>query len=303
MRTPNYIAPIRGSDPPLGCPWEGSPENRRPWQYPITVIIPHLDTPEQIALAVSLWRLSVPEPYIIIVDTGSTEANFARIEDLRSPSVEVHALRLHGVRHASELVSIACDLGMQLCRTNIALHTHSDVFITRRDVPLTFCKRVSHSCPVLGYRMSPRPHPDAKWMLSHTLTGFWMPTADRIGLTWSMRRAFQVLGSDYVSMGDVGVSWPDTETGFNYCLRSAGLKPTFLGDEKNAVRHVDDNIDHCRSLTCSKLYSPSYYEQCMEWVRQATAEAKQRLESWSAEPPIHKTDARGKFIAMIPMPK
>lgn len=268
-------------------------------QWPLTVMIPHLETPDQLEIALQLWQAAVPQPWIIVVDTGSSAGVLDRVRSMRADNVEVMEAGTHGVRHASEPVAIACDLAMSACRTEVLLFTHSDVFIRDRNIPRFFVESVTAKYPAVGYRMSPRDNSDWQWMLSHTLTGLHIPTMDRIGATWSMRRCFTRLGVAYTTAGMVGVTWPDTESGVNYCLRDAGIKPVFLGDETNAQRHVDERLDHCRSMTCGKLYSPAHFARVQEWLRSAEEEARQRAVSWVSRGPVGRVDARGRFTGMI----
>lgn len=298
----SLIAPDR-SNIGSGKPWEGKPGLRLPWHYPISVMIPVLDTPDELALTVDLWKASSPTPFIVIVDTGSRVENLEAIRGLRAPGVVVLEVPVQGVRHASEFVAIACDAGLAAAQTPVMIFTHSDVFIRERQIPQQMIERCNVKYPAVGYRMSPRDHPDSRWMLSHTLTALHVPTADRIGLTWSMRRCFARLGTDYTTAGMVGVTWPDTESGFNYVLRDNGITPFFLGEEQNAVRHVDSYIDHCRSMTCSKLYSPGHYAMCRQWLDSARSEAIARLAEWNATPVRSPVDTRGRYKEMIPLGK
>jgi len=295
-----YVAPIR-QEPRPPHPWEGQAGCRRPWHYPFSVSFCHMDTPTEASLVCSLWKLAIPRPYIIIVDTGSKPENLEKLQILRTDGVEVLSLPMHGFRHASEFVSVGCDVALAACRTDMMVFTHSDCFIRDRAVGRFFLERVSPRFPAVGYKMSPRAHPDCKWMLSHTLTGLHIPTCDRIGLTWSMRRCFAHLGTPYVTAGTVGVSWPDTESGFNYCLRDAGIKPFFIGEEANNVRHTDGLIDHCRSTTCSKLYSPGHHALVKSWLEPAHQEANARIAEWSGTPLAGEQRADGRFTRMVPL--
>lgn len=76
---------------------------------------------------------------------------------------------------------------------------------------------------------------------------------------------------------------PDTEILGNYILRLNKIKPHLIGHEKNFARQKDENIDHIRSYTSGKLYSPPYYKQASEWFGAAKQEALERIESWKNE--------------------
>ena len=123
------IAPIR-DDLNNSIPWEGDCVNR-PWSYQITAVVPVIDTVEELKVCVELLQLQTIQPFIIIIDTGSTEANYKEIEKLRSEDIEVHSIRLNGVLHPSDLPAMAMDLGFSLCRSDYLFATHSDCFLSR----------------------------------------------------------------------------------------------------------------------------------------------------------------------------
>lgn len=275
------LAPLRNTSQ-WKRPWEGSCE-KKPWQYKVTVAIPVLDTFDQLELCIKLIRMQTEKPYIVIIDTGSCSEQFEKIESLRDDDLEVHALRLNGVLHPSDFPAIAMDLAFSLCRTEFLFATHADCFLRRRDFIehlLTLCPKES---PVVGYEISPRGHNDWHEMVSHTASMYYMPTMDRIGFGWSMRRL-----CNYYNISDYrpNVSrpqWPDTEILGNYILRTNKIKPYLIGSEENFERKKDENIDHFRSFTSGKLYSPDYYKKATEWYEDAKKEALERLKSWEQE--------------------
>lgn len=272
------LAPLRNV-PQWQQPWEGNC-TKKPWQYRVTAVVPVLDTYEQLEICIRLLQMQSERPYVLIIDTGSSPEQYAQIESLRDEDVEVHAIRLNGVLHPSDFPAMAMDMAFSLCRTELLFATHADVFLRRRD----FVEHLTTLCPskssVVGYEISPRCHADWHGMVSHTASMYHMPTMDRIGFGWSMRRL-----CNYYNIRDYrpNVSrpqWPDTEILGNYILRSFKIKPHLIGSEQNFERKKDENIDHLRSYTSGKLYSPNYYEIVNQWYEDAKTEALERLRSW-----------------------
>lgn len=260
---------------PVFAGWNGN-AGRKPWDYKVTAAIPHLETIEPLRLCIDVLRCQTERPYILVVDTGSSQKTRAELEALRAEDVEIHFVAAHGYRHASEPVTVALDVAQALCRSEYLFHTHADCFLRRFDFIESISARCGTENPVLGYRMSPRDWAtdEWKWMVGHTATLLHVPTIERIGATWSMGRMNSVYGYPFKS-GCGG--WPDTETGFNCILRDAGIKPTFIGDDRNGERQVDENIDHVRSYAGSKIYSEKYHQKASGWMEAAIAEAKARI--------------------------
>lgn len=263
----SLVAPLAG--------WAGKIA-RKPWDCRITAAIPHLETVEPLSVCIDVLRQQTARPYIVVIDTGSSEHTRAELEALRAEDVEIHYLRAHAYRHASEPVAVALDVAQALCRSEFILHTHADCFLRRADFLESMISRCTPENPVLGYRMSPRDWAtdEWKWMVGHTATVLHMPTINRIGATWSMQRMHTQFGYPWKS-GCGG--WPDTETGFNCILREAGIAPEFIGDDRNGERQVDENIDHVRSYAGSKIYSEKYHAKAAPWMVAALAEARARI--------------------------
>lgn len=78
-------------------------------------------------------------------------------------------------------------------------------------------------------------------------------------------------------------NWPDTEILGNYILRENKIKPLLIGKEENQSRTIDENIDHVRSYTASKMYSPKYFDVTSKWLEDAKEEAKKRIIKWKIE--------------------
>lgn len=262
-------------------PWEGFCQ-KKPWNYEVTAVIPCLNTPETLPICIELLRLQTSRPFIMIIDTGSTEKNLRLTEEMRSDDVEVHSIRLNGVRHPSDYPAMAMDLAFSLCRTEYMFATHSDCFLRSRKVLEHFLNLCRTKSPVVGYELSPRAHEDWVGMVSHTASMYHMPTMDKIGFGWSLRRLCNRYGIVDYKPDPNKPNWPDTEILGNYILRENNIMPHLVGKEGNHCRTLDDNIDHFRSYGAAKMYSPEYYPKVSEWYHLAKSEALARIEEWSS---------------------
>lgn len=271
------IAPARGRQ----RAWEGTVE-RKPWQYQVTAAIPVIDLPEIVAVVIELLRLQTERPYIIVIDTGSTPDNLAKIQALRAADVEVHSIRAHGWRHPSEPVTAAMDLATGLCHSPYLFCTHADCFLMRRDV-LAEMVKLTKQYKAVGYQITERHHPDWQYALGHTCTMLDMATADAIGLQWSMRRYYSVISQTWGNNPHTG-GWPDTESLFNAQLVAAGVKPFIFGTERNHQRNRDGTIDHCRSVPSAALYSPGHTQLMAADLADALSSARQRIHDWRRTP-------------------
>lgn len=274
------IAPVRNTKT-IDAPWEGICK-KKPWQYNVTAAIPVLDTFECLEICVKLLQLQTEKPYILIIDTGSCEEELEKINSLRSENVEVHSLRLNGTQHPSDFPAMAMDVAFTLCRTEYLFATHADCFLRRKDLLAELLNIVKTETPVAGYEISPRAHSDWKGMVSHTATMFNISAMDKIGFGWSLRRLANIYGLKDYKPNPMRPSFPDTEILGNYILRYYKITPRLIGSELNFCRHTDDNIDHCRSITSGKLYSPPYFAEASKWMADAKEEALQRIKEWSA---------------------
>jgi hypothetical protein len=275
------LAPIRNMDAE-SAPWQGSCDIK-PWEYEITAVIPVIDTHESLELCVALLRLQTVKPYIIVVDTGSTNENLTKIMAMHDEDLEVHCIRLNGTLHPSDPVCMAMDLAQSLCRTEYMFATHSDVFLRRRDLledMLGQCGDETGRFPVVGYEMSPRQHDDWEGMISHTCTMYHTRTMDKIGFGWSMRRLASMYGLNSQEPHPDRPNWPDTEILGNIILRQHEIDTKIIGKESNFQRNKDDNIDHCRSISLGMLYVPDYYKKAKIWLDEAKEEAKERIKMW-----------------------
>jgi hypothetical protein len=258
--------------------WQGRLP-RKPWEYPITAVIPHMETAEPLRACVELLRLQTQRPYLMVIDTGSSESAKAALEAMRAEDLEVHCISAHGYRHVSGAVDAAQDLAFALCRSEYLYCTHADCFLRRRDYLEWLLSLCGPDRPAVGYQMSPRDWLTDLWqgMVSHTATLLHMPTMRRLGVTWSIERSCEQFG-----MPRAHSSWPDTETCMNLCLRAAGVQPFLIGNEENFKRHLDENVDHIRSFPGSRVYGPEYHAKAQVWMEGALREAWQRVSLWKA---------------------
>jgi glycosyltransferase involved in cell wall biosynthesis len=281
--TKEDIAPLRGQGiNTTQAPWEGNLK-KKPWDYQITVAIPTLDTAETLEICIELLRLQTEKPYILVLDTGSKGAQYEKIRNMQADDLEVHSLRLNGVQHPSDFPAMAMDVAFSLCRTEFIFATHADCFLRKKNFLTELLTISKNNSPVVGYEMSPRAHNDWKGMVSHTATLYHMPTMDKIGFGWSLRRLCNMYNIKDYKPSPLRPNWPDTEILGNYILRFYKIKPHLIGHEENFKRQVDENIDHVRSYTSGKLYSPGYYEQASEWFKCAKEEALERITEWKNE--------------------
>lgn len=236
---------------------------RKPWvEHSLTVCIPHLDTPELLAATVKLWQLQWSVPFILVLDTGSMlPQSDALLTTLAAqPGVEIARLQIAtAMEHPSDRISIAMDYAFSRCPTECLLATHVDVFPKHRGLADKFRSLCTAATPVVGWEMSPRgagPRGLIDGSLSdgipgHALATFHMPTMDRIGAGWSIRRAHHVFGLPRGSTSTSG--WPDTEVCLGKLLAIHGIKPVFLGRETNAEIQETDDWLHARSSTLRLL--------------------------------------------------
>lgn len=272
------ISPVYG-DLTISNPWEGSIE-KKPWNYEITAVIPCLNTFETLEICIELLRLQTVRPFIMLIDTGSLDEDLKKTQSLRNEDLEVHTIALNGVRHPSDYPAMAMDLAFSLCRTNYLFATHADCYIRKRTLLeelLELCKTKS---PAVGYELSPRAHEDWVGMVSHTASMYDMKIMDQINFSWSLRKLCNRYNIVDYAPDPMKPNWPDTEILGNYILRENNIKPYLIGKEGNQIRTLDENIDHFRSYTAAKMYSPDYFQTTKEWFEDAKNQALKRIEDW-----------------------
>lgn len=274
-----HIAPVENV-PTTEKPWTGDCE-KKPWDYRVCVAIPVLNTPETLEPLLTLLRMQTVRPFVMLIDTGSNDQNLSKIQSFSSEDVEVHSLRFNGVKHPSDFPAIAMDFAFSACRSPFLFATHADCYPRRKDLLESFLTMCPKKSPVVGYEITPRAHKDWKGMVSHTATMYDMKTMDMIGFGWSLRRLAHMVDINDHSPVPTRPNWPDTEILGNYILRHYDIKPHLVGSEENFSRTQDENIDHFRSFTSGKMYSPEYFKQAKGWFASAKKDAEERIKEWS----------------------
>jgi hypothetical protein len=257
-------------------------KRRKPWQFNVTVSIPHLNTIDMLRACLSCLRWQTERPYIHIIDTGSTPAVKAELESFNADDCEVHYLHAGPQRHPSALIAVAIDLGISLTWTERHYTTHVDVLLKKKNWIETLAKLCNAARPVVGYEMSPRDWVTDLWrgIVGHTTTMMYVPTIRTLGLIWNMPYAFSMLG---VQPG-VTAGWPDTESGFGMLCRGAFVRIHLVGHETNDPFYEDENLHHIRSYTARRgwPHSPSWDRDA---YHQRVAEILADVDRWTKTSP------------------
>jgi len=273
-------APVRGI--PTGKAWEGA-AGIKPWDFAVECHLAVLDPGEHLEVVIALLRAQSVRPFIVLTDTGSLPENLDRLEAMRAPDLEIHSLRFAGNRHPSDPVAVACDLAFAMCRTEKIVMTHDDVFLRQRTSLEQLLEMTSKATPAVGFQMTPRDHPLWTTTVAHSLACFHMPTMRRIGATWSLRRAAEMLGAEHDQHGRL-LNALDTETAPSLVLGEFGIKPLLIGEERNFEQTIHPMARHCRTTAGAKLYSPAHYAKAQGWIAEAIDEAAANLTAWNNHP-------------------
>jgi len=280
-QSPPPTVPQRGEFYPVT--WQGK-LHRKPWHYTITAAIPCFEHARETAIVIELLRLQTCRPYIILVDTGSKARELTKLEALRADDVELHLFRRNAMQHACDSVASAMDLAFSLADTPYVFTTHQDCFLRARHFLQHLMDNI-HGLAAIGYQLSPRKFKGWEHHLGHTATLFSIAEYDRMGVTWSLRRAANLLGVGRPANDMTVFDAIDTEAAFNKIFLNAGAKTAFVGSEQNFIRTKDDFIDHCRSLVCTGLYYPDHYAIARTWANEALREAQERIRLWRSSGP------------------
>ncbi|HEV3022513.1 MAG TPA: glycosyltransferase family A protein [Pirellulales bacterium] len=240
--------------------WEG-PLAKRPGEFRVTALVPHCDTPDLLKLCLGFLKRQTEVPYVMVVDTGTSDAKLPELLALRDDGVEIHQVNCHGTDHPVSAVAYAMDLGLAACRSEFLWCLHSDCFVTNRKMLDELLARAGAPAagrhPVIGYRTMPKPdlpagrhgeRNECRNMVSHTCTLLHVPTLDDLDVTWSMRR----LRRQAEKAGRA--VHIDTEMALNYRLLDRGVVPLILGDETFDEIETDANRVHLRAATARRIY-------------------------------------------------
>lgn len=280
---PVTIAPLRDRS----IHWLDRCRGSLPWKdKPVSVILPMLEYNVTLDLVLEGIRRQTIPSVIYIIDTGSVETT-NRIAALRDKNTEVIQLRMQGWWHTSMPVAAALDAAWGIINTPYAFFTHDDCFLKKQ----TCLEELVELCSThhaVGHQITKREDPNWETNFGHTMFMLDVPWADRLGLSWNMRR-FEAITGVSVDPLKCKMGYPDTETMMNHVFREAGFvpsfspetgRPLFTGREANFTRNVDDWLDHCRSMTCA-FYDAVYYKTCLDWARSAMADAVERYKTWA----------------------
>jgi len=260
---------------PVGQNWRGT-VSKKPQNYRVTAVIPHLNTPDILEVCIDLLRNQSEKPYILAIDTGSTEDYTDNLELLRGEDCEIHYLKSHSWMHPSEPVAVAQDLALLLCKTPFMFCTHADCFLTSRTL-LEDWLGMMDEISVLGYQISPRPYKGWENEFGHTALMFNVLDIKTKGINWDMQAYCRSKGPST----NFGPNDPDTESNFNRTLQLSGLKYKFIGDgELNYVRNLNEHFDHPRSYASSKIYNKQHFKKIGPDMHFALREARQRIFEW-----------------------
>jgi hypothetical protein len=256
-----YIVPnIRGSGQTR---WRGL-GTKPPWAYSTTVVIPHYGPNVRILMsAVESWRHQFNRPYILVYDTGTPSKYHPDIRAISSEDVEVHFMRWHGLREPLTSVSLAFDHGIIDCRTRRIIFTHNDVFPLSQTIVDELVNLCDESNPVVGYESHYLSERVPDKLVGTQLTCAYLPTLNRVRLRWIS--------------GDRDDS---PEEGFGLSLHYAGIKPRFIGIEKNSINVRTTHFHHVGKFTTAPLYYPGIVHHVNIAASEVIEEAEKRLMRW-----------------------
>lgn len=252
---------------------------RKPWDFDLEVSMPHYESLETLPTVIELLRTQTIRPFISIIDCGSSEETCKKLEAMRADDLEIHYHRFNGVRHISDFPATACDFAFSICRSAKLILMHTDVFLRAIDSLETMTDMCGKASPVIGFQMTPREHPGWKTAITHTFSVFHMEQMRRIGATWSLPRACEMLGCEHSMTSEMG-NMLDTETAISMVLQRAGIKPLFIGTEENFQMTRHPLVHHVRSFTGTGLYCQTKRIEAEARLAEAMAEAEKNLHDW-----------------------
>ncbi len=251
---------------------------------PVTINLPHRDTPDLLEAVLPLWLLQTHPVVIDVVDTGSTPDNLPALKKIcaaAGPNVRLHLLQQRLWKHASEPVAIACELSQIFADTPRVLWSHVDVFPRRRDLVEHWASLCDSDTPVVGYEISPRDHVNgwiaSNWrgMLGHSLTMGYLPALRACGWSYAVAR-------DEFGLGEIALQTWDTEVTFNLCLQQAAINRRIIGHDLNYEHLVDEWHGHARSYPGSKISGSEHARKARAWVDEEIAIARGSAAAWGS---------------------
>ncbi|MDB5345230.1 MAG: hypothetical protein JWP89_3607 [Schlesneria sp.] len=229
------------------------------------IVIPCDGNDDFLDVSSRLWLAQDGEPSLLVIDTfGRLDGNPELKSKLRdNPRVELASLNLKHPTcsgHVSDPVAYAHDYAFARCHTKYLLATHVDVFPLHRGV-VTYMESQMNYGGVAGWGMSPRgpeakhawenglPYPEmnpfSDAVMGMVCTIYDIPTLDRSGASWSIRRGHHEFALPRVQ-SEWG--WPDTETTFAKIMAHQGVTMRFLGRETNFENQETEHWLHARSV-------------------------------------------------------
>jgi hypothetical protein len=251
----------------------------KPWDFDLEVSMPHFESLNTLPTVIDLLRTQTVRPFISIIDCGSSTETCLELEKMRNDDLEIHYHRFNGVRHVSDFPATACDFAFSSCRSEKLILMHTDVFLRSIDALETMLEMCSKTTPVVGFQMTPREHPAWKASITHTFSVFHMEQMRKLGATWGLPRACDMLNCEHSMTSAMG-NMLDTETAISMVLQRAGIKPMFIGTEQNFEMTRHPLIHHVRSLTGSGLYCQTKRIAAEARLAEAMAEAERNLRDW-----------------------
>lgn len=234
-------------------------------QYTNTmIVIPCDGNHDFLDVSTRLWLAQDGFPSLLVIDTFGQLDKATELKQrlVNHPRVEVASLNLKKptcTGHTSDPCAYAHDYAFARCHSPFLLATHVDVFPLHRGV-VRFMEHEAATCAVVGWGMSPRgpeadyackngtpypvPNPYSDGVMGMVCTIYHIPTLDRAGASWSIRRGHHEFGLPRTS---AAWGWPDTETTFSQVMNKQGVGMRFLGCETNHENQETQHWLHARS--------------------------------------------------------
>lgn len=269
----SYPSISRGEDPYLAPfpksthPWLGT-QHKLPWNYPITVVIPHYGGNYRLLRnAINLWRAQRIKPYIIVYDTGTPSSHHPELLAFEDVDVEIHFNRWHAYKEIWSGVASAYQHAIIDSRTSHILFTHNDILPMTRDVTEDLLRLCDAKRPVVGYgKLNTK-------QIGTTLTMIHTPTIHNSRISWVNLNGTPNQIHTYDD-------FTRPESTFNENLNQCGIEPTIIGYESNTVRDITSHYHHIGGYTFYDLYHSDRMNKIQPVAEEFLHEAELRLVSW-----------------------